>query len=487
MKKLHKFILKSYIGPLVLTFFIAIFILLMQFLWKWIDELVGKGLDWTIIAELMWYAAITLIPMALPLAILLSSIMIFGNLAENYELVALKSAGISLSRIMTPLIYLIILISIGAFLFSNYIMPYSYLKMSTLLIDIRHHQPELSIKEGVFSNDIDGYSIRIEDKDEVTGLLKNIMIYDHTSKRGNVQVTVADSGYMSMTENKTHLILDLFNGYTYSESQDKKKKKTDKTHPLRRDKFEEQKLMFQMDPGDLKRTDEGLFKKHYQMLNLRQLSIANDSLLKEFQNRKQTFSDNLIRTSYFKKERKIHDKTDTISTTHLTPSQALSLDSLFNNLDPKRKEQVIALATNYARSAKSYIASTQKSLFSRKKWIKRHQIEWHRKFTLSFACFVLFFIGAPLGAIIRKGGLGMPVVISVIFFILYYLVSITGEKFAREDIFTAFEGMWLSSVILLPLGIFLTNKAANDSSILNIDTYLQFLKHLFLPKNKTNK
>lgn len=482
----------------------------MQFLWKWIDELVGKGLDWTIIAELMWYASITLVPMALPLAILLSSIMLFGNLGENNELLALKSAGISLSRIMSPLVYFIILISIGAFLFSNSIMPYTYLKMSTLLIDIRHHQPELNIKEGIFSNDIEGYSIRIGSKDPNSGLLTDVMMYDHTSKDGNTQVTIADSGYMKMTENKMYLILDLFNGYSFVEVQKKDKRTTKKTNPLRRDVFEEQKLMFEMNPGDLKRTDEGLFKKHYQMLNLRQLSEANDSLVVEFEKRKRTFSNNIIRTSYFKKENK--DKKEEVNNSIIANKEMrISFDSLSQNINKERKvksiaktniasfdslyaclsiekrAQIISLANNYARSAKSYVTSTENSLFSRKKWIKRHQIEWHRKFTLSFACFVLFFIGAPLGAIIRKGGLGMPVVISVMFFILYYIVSITGEKFAREDILTAFQGMWLSSFLLLPLGVFLTHKAANDSVILNIDTYFLFFKRLFNKKNETTK
>ena len=450
----------------------------MQFLWKWIDELVGKGLDWHIIAELMGYAAITLVPTALPLAILISSIMTFGNLGENYELIALKSAGISLSRIMTPLIALTIIISIGAFYFSNNVMPYTFLKMSTLLLDIRQEQPELSIKEGVFFNDIDGYSIKIGEKNHDSGLLTDVMVYDHSARKGNTQVTVADSGYMKITPDKGYLMLDLYNGYTYSDIEPDKKKSSQNNHPLRRDKFEHEKLMFKMNNDEMKRSDENTFRKHYQMLSLRQLSTAVDSLKVTFDDRTQTFSNNLLRTSYFKKENK-SIKNDSINYFTNNNIKPISLDSLINSLDLTRKAQLKDIAFNYARSTKSYIESTKKNLFNRKKWIHRHQIEWHRKFTLSFACFVLFFIGAPLGAIIRKGGLGMPVVVSVIFFIIYYIISITGEKFVREGILTAFEGMWLSSAILLPLGIFLTYKAATDSFILNTDTYIQFLKQIF--------
>jgi lipopolysaccharide export system permease protein len=461
-----------------MTFFIAIFILLMQFLWKWIDELVGKGLEWYIVGELMTYASITLIPMALPLAILLSSIMTFGNLGENYELVALKSAGISLFRIMAPLIFFIGLVSIGAFYFSNYVMPYTYLKMSALLFDIRQQSPELSIKEGAFFNDIDGYSIKVAKKDHKTGLLRDIMVYDHTSRKGNIHVTIADSGYMNMSGDEQFLILDLYHGYTYLEANEEKKRRSNRTYPFRRDAFEEQKLMFQMDANNMDRTDEGLFKKHYQVLNLKQLNYSVDSLDKQYKNRQEMFGNNLLRTNYFKKESK-RRKTDTIAVKVINEADAQLFDSLFQAIDIKKKEKMVTLAQNFARSAKGYIESSYKDLNGRRKWIRKHEIEWHRKFTLSFACVVLFFIGAPLGAIIRKGGLGMPVVVSVLFFILYYIISITGEKFVREDVVPAYQGMWLSSAVLLPLGIFLAYKAATDSVILSVDSYLNIFKKLF--------
>ena len=449
----------------------------MQFLWKWVDELVGKGLDWSIIGELMTYAAITLIPTALPLAILISSIMTFGNLGENYELIALKSAGISLSRIMAPLVILTIFISVGAFYFSNNVMPYTFLKMSTLLIDIRQEQPELSIKEGVFFNEIEGYSIKVGKKDPETGLLKSVMVYNHTARQGNTQVTIADSGYMKITPDKEYLMLDLYNGNTYADIKEQKKKSKAENHPLRRDKFEHEKLMFKLDNDEMKRTDESVFKKHYQMLSLRQLSETFDSLETSYHDRTIQFGNNLLRTSYFKKEnRELRNDTTYKNRNNLA---VVSLDSLINSLQLDEKVQVKEVSFNYARSAKSYIESTEESLFNRRKWIRRHEIEWHRKFTLSFACFVLFFIGAPLGAIIRKGGLGMPIVVSVIFFIIYYIISITGEKFVREEILSTFQGMWLSSIILLPLGIFLTYKAATDSVILNIETYLNVFKKIF--------
>lgn len=485
MKKLHLFILKSYLGPLILTFFITVIILQLQWLWKYIDDLAGKGLEFIVLAELMAYATTTLVPMALPLAILLASLMTFGNLGENYELVALKSAGISLFRSMMPLIILNGFMIIGAFYFSNNILPWANLKMTTLMYDVKNQSPELSIKEGAFFNDIEGYSIKVVEKNHKTGILKDVMVYDHTGKKGNIQVTVADSGLMHMTEDKRFLLMELWSGYSYAEMEEKKTRASNRSYPYRRDDFEEQKLIFSMEGSDMNRTDEGLFKKHYQMLNLGQLKEAQDSLSKVVASRKNSFGNNLLKSNYFKKTSKkqeIQERADSISM-----ASVQSTDSIFSNLTLKERSQIYKMAANYARSTKSYIGTTEKDLYNSNKWLFKHQIEWHRKFSLSFACLVLFFIGAPLGAIIRKGGLGMPAVVSVLFFILYYMISMTGEKFVREGVLPAYQGMWLSSVILLPLGIFLSYKAATDSVILNIDTYFKFFgtiaKHL--KKNKS--
>jgi len=484
VKRLHVLIIKTYIGPLIVTFFIALFILLMQFLWNYIDELVGKGLSWEIISELMLYASATLVPMALPLAILLSSLMTFGNLGENYELIALKSSGISLLRILTPLVLLSMIISVGAFYFSNNVLPFTNLKMGSLLFDVRQKQPEINIAEGVFYNGIDNYSIRIDNKDKKKGMMYGIMIYDHTQRNGNTAVIVADSGKMSITADQICLILQLYHGYSYLEMQENKRNSKLQTHPMRRDNFDEQQMLFKLSGAELNRTDEGLFKKHYQMLNIRQLTYAEDSLNKSLIERKTAISKSLLTNYYYKQEKNKRNENNPV--VNITDYHT-DFDSLFSGMDKYDKKKSIETALNYARSARSYISSVKDDIEGRNKLIRKHQIEWHRKFTLSFACFVLFFIGAPFGAIIRKGGFGLPMVISVLFFILYYIISISGEKFVKESMWPPFLGMWMPSFILLPAGVFLTYKAATDSVLLNIDNYFESIKEYFEKKKYRKK
>jgi len=475
VKRLHRFIISSFVGPLVLTFFITTFILLMQFLWKWIDDLAGKGLSVSVIAELLLYVSASLVPMALPLAILLSSIMTFGNLGENYELTALKSSGISLQRIMSPLIIFIIGVSLLAFFFSNNVMPYANLKMQSLLYDVTQKRPEFNIREGIFYNGIDNYSIKISHRDSRTNLLHDIKIYDHTEARGNVTVTTADSGYMKMTAD-SNLVFTLFNGNMYSELVGERTMKIKKSYPGRRDHFERQDIVFSLSGFNLSRTDENLFKGGYKMMNLKQLTQTTDSLYSEYNLTKKQFYKEVVVTNYFRTD-PVYKKTlfkDTI----ILKSRELSLnmDTIYETFDTQGKRALITQALNLARATAGHIVAQKDNFLNKVRKIRRHEIEWHRKFTLSFACLVFFFIGAPLGAIIRRGGLGMPVVVSIIFFVIYYIVSISGEKFARESVMPAFEGMWLSSFLLLPLGVFLTYKATSDSAVLNIDTYIMFFK-----------
>jgi len=488
MKKLNLFIFKAFIGPMILTFFIALFILQMQWLFRFIDDLIGKGLDMSIIFELFGYATATLIPMALPLSILLASIMTFGNLGENYELLAIKSSGISLLRIMRPLILFTAMITIGAFYFSNNILPIANLKMSALLYDVKNQSPEISVKEGAFFNDIEGYSIKVSDKNTETGLLKDIMIYNHTDRMGNTQVILADSGYMHITEDKRYMVLDLYHGTSYDEIQEKSEKKGKKNKPLRRDKFEHQEMRLQMEGGELTRTDEGLFKKHYQMMNISQLSKNVDSLAQNLDKRKLQFERNLLRTNYFKKA--APEEGDSIGTVQAARQPAgidtINVMGLVQNLAPDKKNQLYKIAGNFARSTKSQITTNLNDLSLSQKHINKHKIEWHRKFSLSFACLLFFFIGAPFGSIVRKGGFGMPVVLSVFLFILYYVISITGEKFVREGVMPAYQGMWLSAAILLPMGLYLTYKAVGDSVILNIDSYFKFLDKFVVWIKKVN-
>jgi len=460
-----------------MTFFIVMFILLMQFLWKYIDDLVGKGLDWKVIAELLLYASSNLIPMALPLSTLLASLMTMGNLGENNELLAMKSAGISLPRILSPLIFITIIICISAFFFSNNVLPYTNLKISTLLYSVKQRKPELAIREGVFTTINDTYSIKIGEKNPETGLIQRIMIYDHSKNEGNVIVTYADSGYIKVTNDEKRLVATLYSGNTYEERAENSRAMIDRKHPSTKQRFHEQVINFQLEGKGLQRTDEDLFKTSAQAMNLNQLTKTKDSLIRQYRTREESFRKQIASTIL----KKQNDQAQNDSLHKIT--YYFSGDSILDTVSIKDKQVIIESAISNARSTKSFISSTSDELFTKGKYIARHMIEWNRKFALSFACFVFFFIGAPLGAIIRKGGLGMPAVISVLFFVLYYIITISGEKFARELMWHPAAGMWLSSFILLPLGIFLSYKATTDSVIMNSDFYIEtFKKYLTFQK-----
>lgn len=418
--------------------------------------------------------------MALPLAILLAALMTFGDMGENFELIALKSSGVSLPRIMLPLIILIILISVGAFFFSNNILPHSNLKSRSLLHDIQKQRPELNIQPGVFYNGIEGFSIKIAEKDPVTNLMRKIFIYDHRAKKGNISVTYADSGYMRITPDEANLIFNLYNGHSYFEMQQDKRNKNrwgGKTYPHRQDKFSEKTIIFDLTGFGLNRSNENLFKSHYSMLNLNGLEHYRDSFTVILDKRKELFIRTMLTSNLFKyknfgksKWERENIKIDSIK--EFRPME------IFDQLFKGKQENIITQAIAHAKAAKKNVTDSQRSIIWRTKTIKRYEIEWQRKFTLSFACFIFFFIGAPLGAIIRKGGLGTPVVVSVLFFVVYYVISLMGEKFAREMIVTPFEGMWASSFILLPVGIFLTYKATTDSVIMNTETYSEIPKRI---------
>ena len=447
----------------------------MQFLWKYIDDLVGKGLEWYVITELLFYASSTFVPLALPLAILLSSLMTFGNLGEHYELVAMKAAGISLRKIMMPLIVLSVIVSLIAFYFSNNVLPIANLKFKSLLYDIRQQKLALDIKEGIFYTGLDGFVIRVEKKDkDNNNMIRDIMIYDHRQKKGNTNLTVADSGSMELTSDGMNLIFTLYNGYNYQEKTDQRGYK--KTNPYQRTKFREELRKFNLMDFELSRTNEDLFKSNYSMLNLRQLKKAEDSLMTRLNNRKEKIPVSMKKNFYF------YNRIDSVK------QATFSTDKLYttNLLESKTKQEKVKIideATNRCRSVRENLNFNKKDFENRNKLIFRHQAEWHRKFTLSFACFVLFFIGAPLGAIIRKGGLGLPVVVSVLFFVLFHIISITGEKSVKSGVIDANIGMWIAPVVLLPLGIFLTYKATTDSPLLDADAWTKFFKKVFKRKN----
>jgi lipopolysaccharide export system permease protein len=475
VKKLHILIIKSFIGPLVITFFIVVFVLLMQFLWKYIDDLVGKGLQFDVISELMIYTSASLVPLALPLAILLSSIMTFGNLGENYELTAIKASGISLMRIMRPLIVVNLIIVISAFFFSNNVLPVANLKMRSLLYDIQQQRPELQIREGVFYNGIDGYSIKIGRKDFRTNMLYNVLIYDHTSRRGNTRVTVADSGYMVITEDKNYLLTTLYSGHNYEEVESDRRKKTNKTYPHRRENFSEQKFVIELSGFGLNRTEEDLFRSHYSMMNLKQLTHSIDSSKNVINGQAEQNASSLLNSVLLKMDPPVLSKEEIPD----ERPRRLDMDEYYSNLTDTEKKNLLDQAITYARSGRSVISSATGNYDWQIKRLRRYEMAWHEKLTLSVACFIFFFIGAPLGAIIRRGGFGMPVVVSVLFFIFYYVLSITVQKMVREDVVPAVLGMWFASGVLMPMGIYLTYKAATDSVLFNLETYSGFFKKFF--------
>ncbi len=469
LKKLYLLVLRSYLGPLVLTFFIALFILVMQFLWKYIDDLVGKGLEWHVVARLLFYASTTFVPLALPLAILLSSLMTFGNLGERYELVAVKSAGISLSTVMRPLIILSIIISIGAFFFSNNVLPYTNLKFKSILHDVRQQKLALNIREGIFYNDIDGYVMRVGKKESDGSTIRDVIIYDHTSRTGNNNVTKAEWGKMVQSDDGTFLDLTLYNGFNYDEKVDRR---NDMKRPFQRTFFKEQYRRFDLSDFKMMRTDESLFKNHYQMLNLDQLQQSTDSLNKELDARVENFNRNTMLNYTFLSQ---------IDTIIPLDSGIVVKDRLYalEGLTKQEKLQVIEKALTNSRNARNNVEYEKNDQSQRKELIRKHEVEWHLKFTLSFACLVLFFIGAPFGAIIRKGGLGLPLVISVVFFVIYHVISMTGKKSVIAGEMDPVLGMWLSSIVLLPLGILFTYKATNDSPLFDVDVWFRNISRFF--------
>ena len=476
VKKLYLLILRSYVGPALATFFIVVFVLLMQFLWRYVDELVGKGLEWDIILQLMFYASFTFVPMALPISILLASLMTFGNLGERYELVAMKAAGISLRKVMMPLGLFSLLISVGAFYYSNIIFPYANLKFRSTLYDVRQKKLSLNIRDGIFYSGLQGYVIRIGKKDSDGVTIRKVMIYDHTQFQGNTKLVLADSGRMQQTADGNYLLLTLFNGTNYEE-----KSSTESPNiPFQRTGFTSEVIKFDLSQFKMTRSDDEFFKNAYYMLNVNQLRYASDSLGTEVNAQIVGLRSTLL--SYYTNYTKTQ-LTDSLLKT-LPPARA---SMSFNKRTISDRKSIASYALGMARNAKSSFEYNRQMVKEKVELKARYDIEWHRKFTLSFACFALFLIGAPLGAIIRKGGLGMPLVISVLLFVAYHVISFTGEKAVRSAITDPWKGMWMSTMIFLPVGIFLAYKAANDSNIMDAESYKHFFKTLVKKLKKKQK
>jgi lipopolysaccharide export system permease protein len=444
----------------------------------YIDELAGKGLDFSILSELIYQFALSFVPTALPLAILLAALMTFGNMGEFSELTALKSSGIPLMRIMRPLMVMIILLVGVSFLFSNYVLPYSNRQARLLLYDIRRKRPDINLQAGTFNNDIDGFSIKITSKDPATNRLDNLIIYDHRDRKGNVNITHADSGYIRITPDESAMIMTLYNGFSFNELEEKSTIPAERRFPSRRDTFKLQTLVLSLTGFDLERSGNDIFRSSSWMMNLEQLTHTIDSLRIYYSNKQKAqiteFNGSRI---YSQRFWMIHteNKKDTTIT---QPERLFNAKALYNTLSVTDKKNVVMKAIETVKDASNLVTEKTELMKGEIRGIKRYEIDWHKKLTLPFACLVFFFIGAPLGAIIRKGGLGTPAVISIFFFVIWYVISLSGEKLVEEDLIGGITGMWASSYILLPIGLFLTFKASNDSMIMNIDTYFAFFRKI---------
>ncbi len=483
IKRLDTFMLQRFAPLLVMTFFIVLFIVMMQFLFRMIDDLVGKGLSFDILGELFFYAALTMVPTALPLAILLAALMVFGNLGEKLELTAMKAAGISLFRIMRPLMILMVIISVGAFYFQNYVLPVAQSKMWTLMFSVRQKTPEVEIPEHSFYDEIPGMNLYVEKKNPDTGMLYGMIIYDLSRGNDNARVILADSGKFSFTQDKTRLFLHLHSGEMFENLNDNSMGLgTNGYMPFRREEFSDKQVYFTFD-ANFNRMDESGIRSQYVGQNVSQLRHSMDSLGKRVDSIGNIYAIDLVTKPYAGlPSRKMH--VDTMGhrfTTEIprtaeqkaeiAQAEPVDIDSLFLKPSPAYMKTYVQQALADSRRVKQDYEFRSLMLTEQAKLMRRHDIELQRKFTLSFAILVFFFIGAPLGAIIKKGGIGTPLVISVFLFIVYYIFDNTGYKMARDGKMEVWEGMWLSTVALLPLGIFFTIKAIDDSAVFNSDAY----------------
>lgn len=482
MKRLYWYTLRNFTGPLIVTFCVSMFVLFMQSMWLYFDDIIGKGLETPVIIELLSYFLITLLPMGVPLSVLLASLMAFGNMSERLELLSIKAAGVSLLRIMTPTIILVSAISLTMLYFNHAVFPETYRKMRVLMWDVKRAKPELAFRNNVFNTEIEGFTVKIGDKDNETGMLKDVLIYD-TRDVDAIMVTLADSGTMKTTEDEKYIILSLYNGRTYGEIRDKKSKKrgNNSPEPFRRDTFEMQTVLIELAQNFSRSNDESA-KSQYFSKNLTELRYSVDSINKIEEDKSRDFFKFKARYNY-----KLEDNTGIILPEPAifgTKQLMTNFDSIFISMGKDRQIAAINQSVAGVRRFKNEILERRKESESIMYQSRRHLYELHHKFSLGILSLLLFFIGAPLGAIVRKGGLGLPVVISVLFFITYYIVDNIGKHSTVDGGSAAWYGAWLSSMVLLPIGIFLTRQATTDSVIMNIENYAMILKRYTIKKYK---
>lgn len=478
VKRLHIFMLQTFLPLFAMTFFIVLFIVLMQFLWKFIDDLVGKGLELNVLAELFFYAAVSMVPMALPLAILLASLMTFGNLGERFELTAMKASGISLVRVMAPLIVLISGVAVGAFFFQNDVLPKAQVKMWTLLFSMKQKSPEVEIPEGVFYDQIPGYNLFVHERDMETGMLRDVMIYDISRGGDNSTILLSDSARLAFTKDMRYLYLHLYQGEQFENLRDQSQ--IDQNVPFRRESFLDKEILIPFD-ANFNRLDDNAMRQQYVGKNISELQHTIDSVRSRVDSVGDTYATNLKGErlgGVIPKAEGTPDAPVYVYQPVKMPTKPLDLDSLMAAVPEGEAKSIYNTALQSVSNKRANYEFRAMSMDEDKYAIRRHQIELMKKFTLSVACLIFFFIGAPLGAIIRKGGIGTPLVISVLLFLIYYIIDNTGYKMARDGHWPVWFGMWLSTFILAPLGIYVTIKAMNDSAVFDKDAYLNYFRKL---------
>ena len=452
------------------TFFICLFIFMMQFLWRYVDELVGKGLEMSVLAKFFFYSAISLVPVSLPLAVLLASLITFGNFGERYELLAMKAAGISLLRIMSPLAIFVCLLVGVSFYFQNVIAPIAQAKFGTLMISMKQKSPEVDIPEGVFYSEIPGYNLKVAKKDRKTGVLYDVLIYNMADGFENAHIIYADSGRLEMTADKQHLFLHLYSGELFENL--RSQSMSSENVPYRRESFREKHSLIAFD-SDFNMADAGIMSKQSSAKNMREIQYSIDSMVVQ--------GDSIGRQYYLEASSGAYRKpTDLSKEDTLKIVEAdfgtYNLDSLYQAAALMQKQRILSSAVSRTENLTSDYSFKSFSMEGNDYSIRKHKTEWHKRLTISLSCLLFFFIGAPLGGIIRKGGLGMPVIVSILVFIIYYIIDNSGYKMARDGKWIVWMGMWLSSAILAPLGVFLTYKSNKDSVVLNADAYIAWFK-----------
>ena len=472
IKQIDKLVLKGFASPFLMTFFVSLFVFIMQFLWKYIDEIMGKGLEITTIFELIFYLSMSLVPLALPVSVLISSVMVMGNMGERYELASLKSAGIPLSRTMAPLMIVSFFVMLTSFFVADVVIPFSNLKFQTRLYDIRRQKATLSLEEGIFNDDFKGFSIRVKEKGANDKDLNDVMIYDHTANTPNPSQIIAKNGEM-YPAGEQFMVMRMNEGIQYQEI--KTATGSNSKFPYMRIKFKSWRKVFDMGEFDIDKTDEEVFQNHHRMINSKSLRNNIDSLELRWDDTEKSL---LRKAVPFFSYLKIQDSTVIAKPLNTNYKKDTTVQDILTLLTPQKRQEAVKKAKTLVNRMNDYSKGSQRTIRGIEYSIVEHHNELYRKMTFSIACFIFLFIGAPMGAIVRKGGFGWPILISIIFFVLFLVFQLIGERLSESYVLPSFFGMFLPIFIIFPIGVYLTRQAMNDSKSMNIETYIKFFERI---------